>query len=433
MLDKYKGFHTTQPIDALSQITALALLSRWAKLQNYFHPDDLDRLYKIKAKKIAEWLKDEEIFATSIIVREPSTIAGMKVQLENNGADLKWQAIDSYKFYLSETEHKHLELLKDLASKSPKKGIKVDCPPEVVQPQMEAYKIAKREFYSEFNRRKPILDRYEQELKEYDDRKRSAAKKWAKRNKIPIAKSNSGKSLKNDWLKRLTKKGFRYYPIPSYPFSEKLKGPKTPEKTYIVNFVNYVSGSIPEVEEVLSWAKSLVDLPDNYSAIDRDFISSQLEDSLREIVLDRVRKKILEFFKSIIEGTLSDPKEIYNSLTKFEVNYQKAIGLECFTDFRNYWAVPRDLEKWYKWKFSSTANWLVEFQAVSEPSLTFHLPYNRFYDFNIGVDIEELPQVTTEQAKVYQEINEKEKKQYSVEKLVGVLGASEDFPLSFLY
>lgn len=434
---EYKGFHTTKPVESLLPVEALALLNRWAKL-HYFYHDDLDLLYEIKEEKIAEWLKDGEIAATSIIIRESPAIAGMKIELANRGNNLDWLDYDSYSSYLSEAETKYFKLLTELAAQWEESGFAVDYPQDIyenwrsqVQPQIKAYEIAKQEYDKEFQRRQPILKKYEQSLKSYSKQKEIAAKNWAKINNARIARSNSGKSLKKDWLKRLEKQGFSYEPKPPYPFSNKLEKPEYPQmppKSYIVNFENYLPGSLSEIEEVLSWLESLVDIPEHPCDIDEDFICIELEDSLREIVLDRVKKDVLKIFKDIVEGQLSDPKDIYNRLIEFDIDYQ-AIGMASYTDFRNHLTVHRDFGKWHEINFSPTGYWLIEFQSTIEPTITLHVPYNRNCQSQIKINLEELPKIRSEQANFGREINAEEKKNYPIEGLLKILGLSrKDFP-----
>ena len=368
-------------------------------------------------------------------------IAIMKVEIANGGKNLSWlDSMNSFQEYLSEQESSHLSLLRELAEQYSGSGIAVDYPQDIydrlieqIQPKIEKYELAKKEYDIESRRRKPIIAAYNKNLAEYQQQKAEAAKKWAKENKVKIARSNSGKSLKKDWIKRLEKQGFDFdVPQPVNPFPQKLKCPQypeMPEKNYLVNFENYVPGSLPEVEQAISWAKKIIDLPSFLCELDDDFICYEFEPALQEIVLERVKKDVLEVFSQVITGNLFNPQEIWQALTNFEIDYSEAIGMESYTNFRYYETTHRNFGKWHEINLSPTGYYLVEFKSTFDSTITFHLPYNRIPRSPIQVKRDELPKISTKQAKFGREINSGEKKRYPLEKLLAILELSpEDFP-----
>lgn len=440
MQQKALGFYTTKPVEKLKPIEALALLNRWAKIRNYFWDRDIDFLYEIKDRKIREWLETKELFANAIILRPTPAIEGMKTEIENGGINLNWLDYNSWYDYLTEIESKHLSLLQEMAEQWEHMGIEVKYPEDIyqnwlrqLQPRIESYQIALADYELEMKRRQPILEEYNKTCQESDRKRIEAAKLWAKENQIKIARSRSRKSLKKDWIERLEKKGFTYETCPEYPFPSKLKkpsAPKLPENTYIVNFENYLPGSIPEVESALNWAETLVDLPEFTCDIDSNFICDELESILQEVILDRVREEVLTIFERVITGSLSNPEKIWDELIKFEIDYSEAIGMESYYDFRSHQNYHRDYSKWQEINLSPTGYWLVEFISIEDSTISFHVPYDRIKSTsNIKINLDDLPKVTSIQANFGREINEEEKEKYPIDSLLNILGfSSEDFP-----
>ena len=436
---EYKGFSTNKPVHSLSPVEALAFLNRWAKLRNYFYYEDINILYEIKEEKIAEWLKSAEVISTAIIVRESEAFVGMRRELENGGKNLDWLNWKSYNSYLTETESNYFSLLCELSEQSENFGISVDYPSEIYQnwlkqleSEFEAYQKAKKEYEKEFKRRQPILKDYNQSLQKYNQRKEIAAREWANINNIRIARSRSGKNLKKDWSKRLEKQGFAFESPPKYPFSEDLKPPKAikkPPKSYIINFSNYLPGSILEVESVLNWAKSFCQLPEHYCDIDEDFICFSLEELLSQTILERIKKEVLQIFEKVLDRSLSNPKKIWEELTKFEIEYSEALGMNSYTNFRYHETYHRDFGNWHEINLSLTGYWLIEFQSTMNPNITFHVPFNHYHKSPITLSLDKLPRINSDQSKFGREINNQEKKQYPIEELLKILGLSlEDFP-----
>lgn len=437
--EQLKSFTPTCPVEQLSPVEALVLLNRWMKLKSYFYYDDLDALYELKDEKIAEFVKSGQLRVTSVIVRESPAIAAMRAELSNGGQKLSWTdyLLDVNQF-LSETESEYLSLLHDMTNGY---GIEIEYPQDIydrwiqpLRPEIEMYQAALAEYELELQRREPLLAAYNQQLNEYNNNKAVAAQNWAKENQIKIPRSNSGKSFKKDGIKLLEKQGFRYTEnAPTNPCREKLVRPQPPElppKTYKLDFETYVPGSIPKVEEALNWCKSIVGdaFPKHRSEIDEDFVCFVLHDALREIALEEVRQEVLAVFKEVVEGRLTNPKKIWDKLTQFEIDYSDAIGME---NYYTKWdeVCHRDFDKWHEINFSQTGHWLIEFQATTNPDITFHLPYNRRQKINELIDVAALTKIQSEQAKFGREISKFERKQYPIKKLIGIFGFSiEDFP-----
>jgi len=428
----HKSFDITKPIEELSEVEALVLVNRWVKCKNYFYHDDRDILYAIKDQKIDSWLKSGELKVNKIIQRESPTIDLIKTELANKGKNIQWQAHHfdpHYRDYMTDSENQYQQLIYDLTS-----GIDlyVDYPEDIyqrwredLQPEIEAYKKAKDEYDIEFARRKPLIAKYNQDLAVHRDREKAAAKVWAKENNVKIARSNSGKSLKKDWLKRLKQQGFKYsVNPPQNPFSQKLSVPqrvKYPDKNYPVNFENYVPGSIAEIEEALNWAQTFVSLPEIWE-INDDFVCIELDFNLEELKLKELVTKVLEIFQDIVDKKLTEPQEIYDKLTNYPLNYENAIGMNNYYDFRNKIESHYDFGKWHEINFSPTGYWLVEFKSTINPGITFHSPYNKVQSacsepLNVPVE-------NSSQAKYGREITGKERVNYPIRELIKLLGYS---------
>lgn len=431
---EYKGFNTTKPVESLLPVEALALLNRWAKTRSYFYYDDIDRLYQVKDYYIARWLSSKELIPTAIIVRESPVVTKMKTALANEKCELEWLNDDSYEDYLTVEEKTCLGLIRSLSEE-----YFVAYPEEIYnnwmrefEPKLKAYNLAKQEYDAESKRRQPIVQDYNRALSQYKKDQETAAKNWAKENKIKVARSNSGKSLKKDWLNRLEKQGFKYEPAPpTDPFlASKIVKPIRPEyppKTYAITFESYVPGAIAEIENALAWVRSLVAI-DHPSNIDEDFVYVELQEALQEVVLKRIEREILEIFEKTIAGSYASPKDVYQALTSYEIDYESALDMSNYYDYRNHFTTHRDFSKWHEINFSPTGFWLIEFQSLIEPSITFHVPYNR----KIAIDRDRLPKIESTQAKFGREINRQEKKLYPIEDLLKILDLSlEDFPYEF--
>lgn len=445
---EHSSFFTNEPVENLKPVEALALINRWAKLKSYFYYDDIDALYELKDRKVKELVEAGEMVATAVIARESPAIAAMKVQLANGGEDIEF--LDSFlpcSDFLPEAENERLRLLYDLVYKF---GIEVEYPADIyerwlrqLQPEIEAYQAAKLAYDLELQRRTPLVTAYSQQLSEYNQNESIAAQKWAQANNIKIARSNSGKSLKPVLLKRLKNQGFRYeLPPPVNPFPQQLKLPtpvEIPSPTFKVDISTYLPGSIPKVEEALNWCKTVVGdsasahaglrFPQHTSEIDDYFLCFELESTLRELELDKIRQQILKIFSDVIEGRINNPKDIWEQLIIFEIDYGTAIGMNSYID---RWGntSQRDFGKWHEINLSPTGHWSIEFQSLSNPTITFHAPYNN-QKILPPATLNNLPLIWVEQAKFGREISTWEQKQYPLLKLLEILGYSaDDFPFN---
>ena len=432
-----RGFVTNKKVEELLPVEALVFVNRWAKSDNFYY-EDRDALYDLKDGKIHQWLKSEELKITGVIERESEVIRLMREEIAKEGENLEWlNFLEDPYHYLTEEENKNQQLFYDLTSNL---DYFVEYPLDIyqswiaqLQPEIEAYKIAKEEYDREFGRRQPIIDRYNRDCIAYQQKKQSAAKQWAKKNKVKIARSNSGKSLKKDWLERLEKQGFNYPEAePPNPFAKKLKQPKPvqyPDKTYSVSFDTYVPGSIPEIEKALDWARTIIDLPPTWE-IDEDFVCHNLDEELNRLVLERIiSQDILPIFQQVVEGKLTNPQKIYDLLTEYPINYE-AIGIENHYNFRYHQTSHRYFGKWHEINLSPTGLWLVEFQSTIDPTITFHQPYNKFVTIAIKDNkLKDAPRISSNREKYGRAIGSEEAEQYPIEKLLEILGYSvSDFP-----
>lgn len=80
----------SKPIDELSELEALVLMNRWVKLKGYFFYDDRDALYDRKDGILKRFLAEGILRVSKVVQRETQAIAGMKVEIANNGVNLDW-------------------------------------------------------------------------------------------------------------------------------------------------------------------------------------------------------------------------------------------------------------------------------------------------------------------------------------------------------
>ncbi len=437
LMNEHEGFIATKPVEQLQPVEALALLNRWVKLKDYFHYDDRDTLYALKNRQIAKFVRAGEMQATAVIVRESQAIQGMRTQLANGGQDLNWMdyCID-INSYLSDIESEYYSLLYIMGDSS---GIEVEYPEDIytlwmqeIEPKLEAYKLAKTEYEFELKHKQPILKEYSEHCAQYQKKKQEAAFKWAQDNKVKVARSNSRKSFKKDWIETLERQGFSYADsAPINPFHSELTTPEPPvipDRTYKITFETYVPGSLPEVESAISWCKSIVGdtFPKHLNEIDSNFLVDNLERDILKSALDEIRSEVLDIFREVLEGQLKDPEEIWDKLTDFDIDYSNAIGMEGYTNFRSYETSHREFGKWHEINFSPTGYWLIEFQSFVNPEITFHVPYDNLHKLNIKLDVGMLPQTYSTQSSFGREITVEEQRKYPLKKLLQILGWSAD-------
>lgn len=435
-----KGYVVAKPIDKIVPIEAMVLVNRWAKLKDEFYYDDRDALYDLKDRKIAEMVRNGKAIATKVITRETDAMKGMKAAFANGGNDLELMDYLSIYEYLKEEEEEHFRLLNALVDRE---GIEVEYPEDIyqmwmsrLQPEIDAYSIAKAAYDAELKARQPSLNQYQKDLQAWQLARQEVAFAWAKENGIKIARSNSGKSLKKNWLSKLEKQGFRYdIAPPPYPFSSKLtcpKEPKIPAKTYTIeSFKEYVPGSIAVVESAIEWAKQKYGdgFPSEYYKIDDSFICCDFEKVILEGELDNMREYALEIFQQVVDGKITDPHTIWDRLTDLGLDYESAIGMRCFRDRRNWGQVAHaEYGTWHEINLSPTGYWLVEFQSIEIPEITFHVPYKRVLDLKMPVHLNSLPQIEDD-SKMGREISPEEREAYPLGKVIEILGVSVgDFP-----
>ncbi len=438
----HKGFEASSTIERLAPVEALALINRWAKLKSYFHRDDIDALYELKDQKISEFVCCGEMIATAVIVRESPAIAAMRSEINNSGKNLSFlkSFSSNVEDFLSEGDSCCLSLLKQMALGY---GIEVEYPQDIydrwfqeIHDKLQDYEIQKQKYDYEVAQRQPIVTEYRKQLEEYQNSEACAAKQWAEKNNIKIPRSNSGKSLKKNWLKILKNQGFKYSNKPPVsPFSTKLVLPQKPQlplKTYKVNFETYLPGSIPEVESAISFARSIAGdkFPESYSQIDDEFIF-ELETFLENTALHEAKEEVLKVFVDIVENRLTNPIDIWRNLISFEIDYSDAIGMNSYID--NWGSISHaQFGKWHETNLSPKGYWLVKFQSLTNLDIIFHIPYEQCQKLNlINIKNNTLPKVEVGQVSFGREINSSEQKNYPIAELVEILGVSqEDFPYS---
>jgi hypothetical protein len=431
---------TDNPVSELTPLQALALVNRWAKLKGYFWYDDKDALYDLKDRKIAEWVTSGKMIPTFIIRRESPVFTAMREQIANNGADLDTlgycDRLDDWN--LTDEERKWYQVLVDFCCNG---DYEVSFPEDIIerrqadyQNQLKIYLELKKLHDNEVKLRQPAIDEYNKLQNQWTSRKAEAAKKWAKENHQKIARSNSGKSLKKDWIERLERQGFNFEEqSPTHPFSgiplahPCPKKPQERELTYTVEPETYIPGSIEEIEDAIRWARTRVGKVPDYHDLSEDFVYCTLEPALREMELERTKILVLNVFKKVIKGEIIDPQSICSELTKYAISYE-ALGMNDFTD---RWGNTEhgEFSKWHEINLSVTGYWLIEFQSLEDSSITFHVPYDRRNSLLINFDRKSLPVIDSDRECYGREISVQEQLDYPLAELVRILGMEpEDFP-----
>ncbi|MEC4885655.1 MAG: hypothetical protein SAL70_30720 [Scytonema sp. PMC 1070.18] len=429
-----------KPVSELTPVQALALVNRWAKLKEYFWYDDKDALYDLKDRKIAEWVTSNEMIPTFIIRRESPVFAAMREQIANHGADLDTLGYcdtpDDWN--LTDEELKFYQILVDFCCNS---DYEVSFPEDIIERRQADYKNnlniyleLKKLHDDEIELRQPAIDEYNQLKNQWSNRKAEAAKKWAKENNKQIARSNSGKSLKKDWIERLERQGFKFdEKSPTHPFSRIPlthpcpKQPHEPELTYTVEPETYIPGSIQEIEDAINWAKNILGEVPDYHDLSEDFVYHTLDSALREMELEKTKVLVLNVFQQVIKGEIIDPKHIYSELTKYAISYE-TLGMNDFTD---RWGNTdhADFSKWHEINLSRTGYWLIEFQSLVDSTITFHVPYDRRNSLLMKFDWNSLPIIDGDRECYGREITITEQQDYPLTELVRILDVEpEDFP-----
>jgi hypothetical protein len=426
------NYSATSPVSELLPVQALALLNRWAKLKYHFQLCDVEYLYVIKDRKILEWINSNEMMATRIIRRPNPTVEAMKKQIANGGEDLS--ALADY----DESEALSLSLDEDIYftfSRFCNDGYEVLLPDETIQAQHEEYQRQLPSLEKEILAYQEELARYEaamnnhyQACRGWRQAREEAGKAWARKRKIPVFKKKGNNILQKGWLPKLEKQGFKWeQPQPSAPNITKPIQPKIdpPKTTYLVTASNY-STPIPEIEEAIAWAKSLVgeDMPP-IPDLDDDFIYEYLRPALAEQQLQEQIDEVLSIFQSVISGELTNPFDIYKELKKYRIDYEDAIGMHNFRDYRGNYS-HGDFGIWHRINLSPTGYWLVEFQSLLDTSISFHSPYD---SSRLPVDVlASLPTIDSEE-RFGRPITEEEQRNYPILELLKILDYSAtDFP-----
>ncbi|MGB3208298.1 MAG: hypothetical protein WBB28_25215 [Crinalium sp.] len=418
-------------------VERLVWLNRWAKVKDFYR-EDADLLFATKDAKIIEMIKSGAMVATKVVVRpEPTVIQGMRTAIANKGVDLTLLNSDcSVADILDGEELQHFDLLQGMADFD--MGFNLDYPEEVYQlmiapfqSEIEAYEKAKQEADAEAEKQKPVMKQYNRDCTAWHKAKIEAASAWAREYKGKIKFVNINKPITKKSLQLLEKQGFKFdVPRPVKPPSVTFPTPpQLPSRQYLVDFETYVRGSIQQVEEAIAWARELCEVPDDYADINDDFICFDLEPAIRDRYLENQTELALSIFEQVLSGELKDPYEIWDLLTDLDLDYDEAIGMRCFTNYRhNYENRHADYNIWHQINFSLTGYWLVEFQSQEIPEIVFHVPYDRVATWDAPTLINLLPQVE-DTSKMGREISDQEKVIYPLSEILPYFELTiSDFP-----
>lgn len=423
-----------KPIVELKPVEALALINRWLKLENYFYYDDRDKLYDLKYRKIVEWLELKEMVATAIIKRDNPTFAAMEEQIVYDGEDLN--ILDNYfdieKLDLTDEDLHNYQVLDDFCCYNYEIAYSDDIiasEEAKYSQELAEYKVAKAAYDLEMKAQQPLISEYKHQLSSWLLQKFALAEQWAKENniKIPGCKSDS---RKKKFISSLERQGFKFdEPQPQRQYKH-LQGPSKPIKpalTYVVTPDDYVPGSIPEIEKALIWAEQFVYNMPEYDELSDNFIVD-LQYKIKDYILGKHQKLALDIFQQVVDGELYNSKEIYSALTKLNIDYFSSIGMKSYKNRnRNY--RHADYSRWHQINFSATGYWLVEFQSLLEPSITFHIPYDACKQLDFKLNHEVLPTVESSEETYGRQVSKIEQENYPITKLVKLLGYEvSDFP-----
>ena len=429
-------------LEEMLPVERLVWLNRWAKVKD-FHKEDTDLLYSVKDKKILEMVESGTMAATKVVVRQsPAPIQKMRVAIANKGADLTLLNSDcSMHDILNDDEYQHFRLLDGMADFD--FGFDLDYSEEVYQSmiapllaEIEAYKKAKATYDAELEIQKPILQQYSKDCADWHELKKQAAIVWARQNKVKMKFPNINKQPTKKSLQWLENQGFKFdIPKPVKPVTLTSlispTHPKIPSRQYKVYFKTYIPGSIQQVEDAITWAREYCEVPDDYTNIDDDFICFDLEVAIRDCHLEKQINFALGIFELVSRGELKNPKDIWMLLTNIDLDFEEAIGMRCFTDYRNnYENRHADYNMWHQINLSITGYHLIEFQSQEIPEIIFHAPYDRVATWDVPILINLLPQVE-DCSKMGREIRSEEKEVYPLADLLPYFGLSVfDFPYS---
>lgn len=427
MSDPTDKYSPKVPLEKLKPVEALALVNRWAK-SNRLQQADRDALYDLKDRKLAEFLKHSEVALVAVIIRESPTIGLMRQAIATQGELIYLNFFDRESL-MDTDELQHLEILENMASCE----FEVDYPADICYFREQHFQADIERYLAIRAERHSTIKQYDRQLNKYNLEKQEAAKAWAEEHRIYLKKVRDGKTLEKGWNERLEKQGFSYdRKPPEHPFpNQKLypPGPPEPETSYYIGFDNYVPGSLPEVDKAIAWAESILSKTFSHpSEISVETIE-QIEENLRDSYLQAIKESVLDIFKRVISGELTDAKEIWKELTAFEVDYSDVIGMYQSSDIYNRIQPSNQFGRWHEINLSPTGYWLVELQSTFNSSITFHIPFDRYHKLKLNIDLGSLPKIQSSDLSFGRSISPEEANQYPLKKLLKILGSKPtDFP-----
>jgi hypothetical protein len=195
----------------------------------------------------------------------------------------------------------------------------------------------------------------------------------------------------------------------------------------LVDFVELKERSTQELDDALSWARTVINNPQlELGDINDSLIDSELEKYISDDALNYLKIEALKIFQEIIDRQLTGVQEIYDRLTELPLDYS-AIGMNTYSNFQSGQTVHAQLSKWHQINLDLTGYWLIEFQSKIDPSILFQIPYPTA--LSMGFDLDSLPEKDSNQESLEPEITLAEQEQYPIVKLLKILGISpQDFP-----
>lgn len=431
------------PVDQLHPHQALTLVNRWAKLKGYWYQNHLEALYTLKDKLIFQWVDQGSMVVNKVIQRESLAIAKMKAEIDSKGAKL--EHLDPLGFdwenTLSHADHfHHWAVLQDLVNGE----IQVSFPESIQSQLQQAYRLK--------------LVEYEQQMLVYLEAQRRDQKRWLQYQKNfrhhvadikkalqSVLESTSKKKGIGEFRQALSwldsgsisdkqahqiievlKKHQISVHCPDGILPQVVEEPIAPEPPILYTELQpslYIVGSLPEIEAAVDWARSVLDQPHlQVSDINEDWVN-QLEDRIANDALNTLKALALQVFEQVIQGELTDSQAIYNALTALPLNYSEAIGMESS---RAQWedTKHREYSRWHEINLSLTGFWLVEFQSKIDPSVSFHIPYDRA--IALGFNPQNVLVGTSDQLSFGREISVAEQQDYPIQELLNILGKEVD-------
>ncbi len=415
------------PVNELHPHQALALINRYAKLKNDFYYADLNVLYDIKDSKIREWVKVGEMVATKIIQRSNYTFEAMKTTIALHGQPLEpWDDYFETDNFVPEDVQPILKSLWDLVEN----GVCIFRDKLLYESELVEYLAVKAIYDAEIQRRQPIQSEYLKICNRWKSLRWEAVCKWAKENKLnPPIKS---KKKRDKFIAHSQRLGFSYPPIGvTKPVFAKLICPQPPEKTEYVTASDYQIGMDEEVDAAIIWMQNFA--MEIKESIDEDYkcwdscIPNLIEDHYRQISHQETIAAALDVMRCALSGRLT-AQEVWEKLSDLRIDYENAIGMKCRYNFRSKSQHHRGYSKWHEINLSLSGYWLVEFQSTIDPTVIFHVPYDRFFSIP-AVEVNKLPLEHSEQEHCGCEISEEEQNDYPLLSLLLILGYTEyDFP-----